>query len=186
MDEDINPATDVTIPATAMVGVTTERAEITRVLNVMRGRYDRSTVVIACDTNDRSILGIRTPFNAPYIAELKIHIPSSEREWNPETRTWFVNSSYYNIIIELCSKYIPQYSLRQSNTTGLELLVPKKNSGPKSKSDITTQAIKALKTLDIEMDDFDYEEVVFVIVTAWRNKQITDLQSMELLDKLYS
>jgi hypothetical protein len=159
------------------------KEQLTVMLNAMHNRrYDRHVVAIACD-DDRTILGIRTPFNSHYIQELKSNVPSSEREWDPDVKIWFVNPTYYNIIMELCMKYFRRDLIRNSNTTGLELLNPTYKAKPKLKSDITIQAIKAL---NIEMDEFDYEEIVYVLVTAWRNKQITDSYAMELLDKLYS
>jgi len=158
----------------------TPKEQVTHILNALKHPFDTRIVAIASDDNRRT-LGIRSPYNSGYISELKETISSSERSWNPETRTWFVEPHHYNTIMSLCLRYFSLANIRESNTSGLsDLTSPVK---PKvEKTNISLEAIKALNVVHSN----ETEDLVYVIVLAWKNNQITSEKALETIDKLYN
>jgi len=49
-------------------------------------------------------LKVITPFNRDFIDELKVIVPSSERNWNPGDKCWLVRDTYLVELAELCNR----------------------------------------------------------------------------------
>jgi len=48
---------------------------------------------------------VRTPFDRDFVDELKRKIPPAYRRWNPPDKTWKVDPSKDEVIIEIVTKY---------------------------------------------------------------------------------
>ncbi len=50
---------------------------------------------------------IEFPFNRSLVEALKVHIPSSHREWNPERKVWIVAAPWAHTAVRLLRDHFP-------------------------------------------------------------------------------
>lgn len=48
---------------------------------------------------------IRSPYNADYVSDIKTEIDRSMRKWNPDSKTWSVDVSALEKLIEISERY---------------------------------------------------------------------------------
>lgn len=64
--------------------------------------------------------GVRTPHKPDFINELKAFIPAGARTWEGNTKTWYVNSAYIDVLERLGRKYFPDIVVTTPNAEAIE------------------------------------------------------------------
>jgi len=57
-----------------------------------------------------------TPYNPPFVSELKARVPSPNRRWVPEERAWCVSRAHWETAQFLLKKYYPEGNFQLSPT----------------------------------------------------------------------
>jgi hypothetical protein len=57
--------------------------------------------------NDDKI-SLRTPYQANFVDQLKLRIPSYARKWDPTAKTWMVDTTFHKIAVDLCNACFAQ------------------------------------------------------------------------------
>jgi hypothetical protein len=143
------------------------------------GAIPRQSVHIIADSS-KSLLAIKSPYHARYIEFLKHEVPSSDRRWDPGHRIWFVNATYYNIMVKLCHEFFGP-GIIEVNTERLYLLSPKPTIGPK-KSNLNLELIRAIDKveMDVAHDNPQYD-IVETVLDVWKSGSISNEEALEAL-----
>ena len=104
----------VEIPDSLFIGITRYDA----LFDVIEGGWLRVKPEIFLDVSTNRI-GIRVPFQADLINELKTFIPAGARSWESATKTWYVNPSYIDQVERIVRKHFPDVTI---TTPGQDLM----------------------------------------------------------------
>jgi hypothetical protein len=106
--------------------------QATAFIKEMGGRWLSVTPEMFVDTVSNRI-GIRVPYNAQMIDELKRAIPAGARVWESATKTWYVNFSYLDALESVAKRFFP----------GIKMAMPDALI-PEVASDTYTELLKPL------------------------------------------
>jgi hypothetical protein len=147
----------------------------------------RSRVYIACDVN-KTLIGVKSPYNHTYVENLKYTIPGTEREWDAGSRTWWFNSTYYNPIIQLLIQVYGENNIvKCGDVERCAALIPTRRPRRyKDKDNLNKTLIEAIQKVSNEVKETDdtiisdpIVDVVEIIMDYWKEGLITDKDALE-------